>query len=632
MLQHYAENSPQANLRHLEWYHLNYLLHLPHRTFRGHAGRVYAVAYSPDGQYIVSGGEDGTVRLWDAATGESVAVRHEHQNAISCLVFNPDGDTFATSSGDKTVKLWSLSQRKVILTLPHPFPVDACEFLDGGKLLGSLSSEAEGRRQSLLWDVPSGTQRHDLSLPVDDYQAVIAGQSGRIAVMFQKNFATVWHRQDNAWVVGRTIDVGDPRLGPTLSPDEECLLVPVWPHYLHIYRLRDGVLMNVLKDHGGGVNCIAFSPSGGRIATASDDSSVCVFEFPSGKLVHRFFGHEGGSVWHVAWSPPGNSLASVGNDGTVRVWDLQTGSAPRHLRLPEPRSRDARGLWGYSVLQETGLWGFAFLNDGKRVNSVYHDGLSLVWNLATDESCSPMEVSRSPLPLTRMVTPFPEVAHVLLPQWDAHAYSIPNRIGGAYATSIPPITNDCTRMVCDGSRFMEINRGQLKVWEIDPWKEVESRRFNPFDTVEFVFDISADGRRMCGADDDGHVYVCDVNLGTAVDLGSSPALRAACFSPSGERILLLAGGKVREYHFDDSKWIHTFNEESATAMRYSADAERIAIAFENGGYTSIYDSLTGEETLRLDVRASEILFSSDGQSLVTDGAPDGGLYYWPGRH
>jgi hypothetical protein len=188
------------------------------------------------------------------------------------------------------------------------------------------------------------------------------------------------------------------------------------------------------------------------------------------------------------------------------------------------------------------------------------------------------------------------------------------------------------RIVRDGSQIMEIRRGQLRVWNTGGTsKEVESRPISQFAAVELVFDISPDGGWMCGADDNGHVYFCNLNRGTAVDLGSFDRPTAACFSPIGDRVLLIAGAKVREYDIGHSKWVREFSEEGATTIRYSADAQRIAIAFENGGYTCIYDALTGEETLRLDIRASEILFAGDGKSLLTDGAPDGGLYYWPGK-
>ncbi len=135
---------------------------------------------------------------------------------------------------------------------------------------------------------------------------------------------------------------------------------------------------------------------------------------------------------------------------------------------------------------------------------------------------------------------------------------------------------------------------------------------------------------MCGADDDGHVYVCDLTVGAAVDLGSFVRPTAAYFSPDGDTVLLWAAGEIREYDIDQSSWTRKFNADGATAVRYSADTQRIAVAFESG-HVCIYDVFTGEETLRLDVRASEILFSSDGRSLITDGAPDGGLYLWPGK-
>ena len=82
-LQLYAGGTPEAGLRHFEWYHLNYLAHLPHRILHGHEGEVYGVAYAPDNRTVVTGGEDGTVRLWDVANGEMLAVLREHASCVN---------------------------------------------------------------------------------------------------------------------------------------------------------------------------------------------------------------------------------------------------------------------------------------------------------------------------------------------------------------------------------------------------------------------------------------------------------------------------------------------------------------------------------------------------------------------
>jgi WD40 repeat protein len=392
------------------------------------------------------------------------------------------------------------------------------------------------------------------------------------------------------------------------------------------------------------VNCITFSPRGDQIATSSDDSSVCVFEFPSGKLLHRFFGHQEGTIWHVAWSPSGDSLASVGNDGTIRVWDPQHGSSRPHLKLPESRSRASRGDWGFAQLEESGLWGFAFLEDGQHVSTVYHDGLNLLWDVTTGQSTSPakvVDVAGAPTDVTaatagsedqhkNLVSPFPEAAHALLSQWDAEAYSIPTRFDLGSDGRVRR-TECCARIVSNGSQIIEVGNGRLRRWTVHPFSFVGERRIDNLNAPgapELVFDVSRDGRRVCGANDDGSVYVCDLNGGPTVHIGHF--IRNARFSPNGDRILITHGDGVHEHDAYNGKHLRGFSNDLATAMSYSVDAQRIAVAYEPG-YACMYDTLTGEETLRLELRASAILFASDGTSLVTDGAHDGGLYFWPGK-
>ena len=73
---------------------------------------VHSLAFSPDGSRIASGGEDTTVRVWDAATGESVATLEGHSQEVISVAFSPDGSRIASGGGDKTVRVWSRSMRE----------------------------------------------------------------------------------------------------------------------------------------------------------------------------------------------------------------------------------------------------------------------------------------------------------------------------------------------------------------------------------------------------------------------------------------------------------------------------------------------------------------------------------------
>jgi len=76
-------------------------------TYLGHSASVNTVAWSPDGTRIASGGDDGSVQVWEASTGKNIFIYRVHTGKVNAVAWSPDGKSIASGSSDMTVQVWS---------------------------------------------------------------------------------------------------------------------------------------------------------------------------------------------------------------------------------------------------------------------------------------------------------------------------------------------------------------------------------------------------------------------------------------------------------------------------------------------------------------------------------------------
>ena len=159
-------------------------------TIGGHSGRVWSAAFSPDGQRIVAGSQEGTAKVWDAANGKELLTLKGHKSVIVSVAFSPDGQRIVTGSSDATAKVWDTATGRELLTLSgHSEQVWSVAFSPDGQRIVTGSPD----RTAKVWDAASGEELLTLKGHVSYVRSAAFSPDGqRIVTGSWDNTAKVW--------------------------------------------------------------------------------------------------------------------------------------------------------------------------------------------------------------------------------------------------------------------------------------------------------------------------------------------------------------------------------------------------------------------------------------------------------
>ncbi len=337
-----------------------------HRPGTGRAVRprrpVAAVAVAPDGSWLASGGGDGTVRIWDVATGRERAVLTGHTSTVAAVAVAPDGTWLASGSWDRTVRIWDAAtrQERAVLT-GHIDSVFAVAIVPDGSWLVSAGDDQTVR----IWDVATGRER-----------AVPSGHTSRVAAVAVASdgswlASASWDRTVRIWDVAtgreRAVLTGHTSrvAAVAVAPDGTWLASGSWYGTVRIWDAATRQERAKLDGHTSPVFALAVAPDGSWLVSAGDDQTVRIWDAATGRERAMLTGHAD-RVAAVAVASDGSWLASASWDRTVRIWDTAT--------RQEQAVLTGHGSWVAAV---------AVAPDGNWLASAGGDGTVRIWDTAT---------------------------------------------------------------------------------------------------------------------------------------------------------------------------------------------------------------------------------------------------------
>ncbi len=561
-------------LREWEWLYLkgqcrHELVSMDHGTSPTGSWTVTCAKYSPDGLRVASASNDGTVRLWDPATGRPIKLLGRHVHSAFSLAFRPGSDQLASAGEDGVIQVWETKTGSLLRALPvGTGTIYALSYSRDGQLLASGDgyrpveepSHMRGHGVIRILDASTGQVLHTLRSHTQNVMGVAFSPDGRTL----------------ASVSGSSLTV------PQMASK---------PGELFLWNTATGELTKKLAGHAGPLTGVSYHPSGNLIATSSWDRTIRLWDAGSGDLRHSLAGHRDW-VLHVEFSPDGGRIASCGADGAIKLWD----------------SASCQELWTLRGHTKK-VTSVTFRPDGRRLASSSSDQTVRIWDATASPEALTWRGRAGPI---ARIAFFPDGQRLLVAR---NIEDAPGRV--CHRLSILELAHPIREAALDDGDDSE--RG----WPIDG---IDVRRDG-----RLVTSASQSGRIEARTVPEGRsCFRYDEPTSRFQDVAFSPDGR--WLAAAGQVNARLVSGESAPYS-DSNGLLLVFDLETGAILwrvagmstglirdvAFSPDGRSIATA-ENAGTVTIWDRRTGqtERQLRGHNRlTSYVAFSPDGTKLAS---------------
>ena len=330
---------------------------------------VYAVVWSPNGRYLVSGSEDCFLRLWDVQTGDLIAKVEEEDCCVNLIAWSPNSKYIVTGSWGKIVKVWT--GKKLLLKRIIRFEDDVLSFSwspDGRLLACGLSNGVievwdpqRGEKVMILGS--EGERVFSLSWSPDGRYLASGNSQGMVDIWDIENGdkVTFWINEGHDKLIvdaaissrgdyivsvalNDSIRIWDGKTGKELfilpyhevryvswSPDDKLLAIRLDDGIIQIWDIekRDFIAILAGNTYTAGP---CWSPNGKNMAVGTREGTIEIWNVKGWDTIKILTGHRA-LVMDVSWSPNDRYIASLADDNTIKIWDVERGREVSRLKV-----------------------------------------------------------------------------------------------------------------------------------------------------------------------------------------------------------------------------------------------------------------------------------------------------------
>ncbi|GFF84756.1 vegetative incompatibility protein HET-E-1 [Aspergillus udagawae] len=488
------------------------------QTLQGHDDTVNSVAFSRKGNLLSSGSGDHTIRIWDTATGDCVQIFQGHNGPVSSVSFSATSEQLASGSSDETIRIWDIVAGKCVQTVEVNYAVHSVAFSNtDDRLAAGLDGGS-----TIIWDIATGKNMHKLG----DYRAFVE------SVAF--------------------------------SADDKRLASGESDGTIKIWDTATGACLHILEGHEDAVFSVSFLRNRDQLASGSFDGTVKMWNTAIGKCMRTLVGHSTGKILSASFSATGDQFASAGfND--IEIWDtaIVNNTTPIQSRSERVKS-------------------VAFSASGHRLVSLSAKDTIRIWDTVTGKCISTL----------KRLADAPSVASV--------AFSM---AGDRVASGL--------------------FNGDIQIWDAVTGQCMQTFKHQGY-KLSWVQSVafSATGDQLASYSMGGNIKIWDTGAGKCMQTIDHFQVTLVAFSPTGERLATgLRGGTMKMWRTASRycMWRIRGHSRRLTSLAFSRSGDRLASGSED--FTiKIWNAATGDCIQMYEIGTSiyQLLFDPTSTYLVTE--------------